>query len=102
MAKRGCVAMPMMPGSYWRQPFTWVMPSLCCVVQPWPDGGTYCRSSSQIGQFGGGCSAGGYCVPHVVQMNACMLISVIAFAFTQLAAEDVIDEARVPQNYPHP
>src|ERR1041385_3864310 len=59
MAKRGCVAMPMMPGSYWCQPFTCVMASFCCVVQPCPDGGTYCRSSSQIGQFDGGFSAAG-------------------------------------------
>ena len=74
----------MMPGSYWREPFTWVTASFCCVVQPCPDCGTYCRSSSQIGQFGGGLSAGGYCVPQAVQMNACMSLSVIAFAFRTL------------------
>ena len=34
IAKRGCVATPMIPGSYWCQPFTWVTASFFCVVQP--------------------------------------------------------------------
>ena len=42
-------------------------------VQLWPAGGTYCRSSSQIGHDEGGFSLGAYCVPHVVQMKAGMI-----------------------------
>ena len=42
------------------------------VVQDWPDAGTNCRSSVQIGHELGGASEGGYCVPQVVQMNAGM------------------------------
>ena len=44
------------------------------VVQVWPGGGTYCRSSSQIGQAAGGFSLGAYCVPQVVQMKAGMVL----------------------------
>src|ERR1043165_2835445 len=98
IAKRGCVATPRMPGSYWCQPFTCVTASFAFVVQPCSDWGTYCHSSSKIGQFGGGFSAGGYCVPQVVQMNTCILPSVVAFAFAQLAAEQVIDKADIHQN----
>ena len=46
--------------------------SASSVVQLWPAGVTYCRSSSQIGQFAGGLSLGAYCVPQVVQMKAGM------------------------------
>jgi hypothetical protein len=42
------------------------------VVQLWPAGVTYCRSSSQIGHAAGGLSLGAYCVPQVVQMKAGM------------------------------
>ena len=47
------------------------------VVQLWPGGGTYCRSSSQIGQAAGGFSLGAYCVPQVVQMKAGMATSLL-------------------------
>ena len=39
------------------------------MVQAWPVGGTYCRSSSQIGHPAGGWSDGAYWVPQVVQDN---------------------------------
>src|SRR6202012_5648688 len=40
------------------------------VVQAWPDGLTYCRSSRQIRHPDGGTSVLGYWQPQVVQMNA--------------------------------
>jgi hypothetical protein len=40
------------------------------LVHCWPVGSTNCRSSSQIEQRTAGCSAGAYCVPQVVQIQA--------------------------------
>jgi hypothetical protein len=48
----------------------WVFLKLSSVVQDWPDIGTYCRSSVQIGHDAGGASEGGYCVPQVEQRKA--------------------------------
>src|SRR5262249_25700360 len=42
------------------------------VVHLWPPGGTNCRSSSQIGQDGGGASEGVNWLPQVSQMKAGM------------------------------
>src|SRR5712691_7706391 len=72
MAKLGCVPMPIRPGSCWRKELKCRAARLGSVVQLCPVGGTYCRSSSQIGQALGGCSLGGYCVPQAVQMKAGM------------------------------
>src|SRR5713226_1092913 len=70
MAKRGCVAMPRMSGVYSCHALKCVSASFSCVVQFCPDGPTYCRASSQIGQFFGALSAGGYCAPQVTQIKA--------------------------------
>jgi hypothetical protein len=43
---------------------------LSSVVQDWPDAGTYCRSSVQIGHDDGGTSEGGNWVPQVEQREA--------------------------------
>jgi len=56
-------------GSSSRQAFILRLASVSSVVQFWPGGGTYCRSSSQIGQAAGGFSLGAYCVPQVLQMK---------------------------------
>ncbi len=69
MPKLGLVPMPISPASS-RNVVMWLRMSLGSVVQPWPSTPTYCRSSVQTGQEGGGASAGSNCVPHVVQMNA--------------------------------
>src|SRR6185436_4804025 len=72
MPKAGNVTMEMRLGSSSRHAFMLRLASVSSVVQPWPGGGTYCRSSSQIGQADGGFSDGSYCVPQVVQMKAGM------------------------------
>jgi len=72
MAKCGCAAMPISPSSCWRKELKCVRPRLSNVVHPCPVGGTYCRSSWQIGHCGGATSLGGYCVPQAVQMKAGM------------------------------
>ena len=56
----------------------WRLASVSSVVQLWPAGGTYCRSSSQIGHAAGGLSLGAYCVPQVLQMKAGMTVRVCA------------------------
>ena len=68
----GCEPMPITPGSYSRKLFMWLCASASSVVQLWPRGGTYCRSSSQMTHCAGGLSLGGYCVPQAVQMKAGM------------------------------
>jgi hypothetical protein len=40
------------------------------LVHRWPSHPTYCRSSEQIGQLGGGSSVSGYCTPQVAQIQA--------------------------------
>ena len=74
MANDGCVPMPMMPGSCWRQPLKRVAASAGSVVQDCPASGTNWRSSSQMVQRGGAVALGGYCVPQAVHMNACIAI----------------------------
>ena len=72
MPKAGNVMIEIRLGSSSRQAFMLRLASVSSVVQLWPGGGTYCRSSSQIGQAAGGLSLGAYCVPQVVQMKAGM------------------------------
>src|SRR5215469_10370669 len=64
--------MPITPGSCSRYALNARAASAFSVVQLWPVGGTYCRSSSQIAQCAGGFSLGAYCVPQAVQMKASM------------------------------
>jgi len=75
MANLGVVPMPMIPGSYWRNPLWCEILSLSSVVHDWPSGGMNWRSSLHTGQWAGGASLGGYCVPQVEQMKACMVSS---------------------------
>ena len=72
MAKPGVVPMPVRPGSCRRNALKWVRRRLASVVQDWPSGFTYCRSSWQMVQPEGGAALSGYCVPQVVQMKAGM------------------------------
>ena len=72
MPKAGKVVIEIRLGSSSRQAFMLRLASVSSVVQLWPAGVTYCRSSSQIGQAAGGFSLGAYCVPQVVQMKAGM------------------------------
>jgi hypothetical protein len=58
--------------------------SASSVVQLWPFGGTYWRSSSQIVHWAGGVALGGYCMPQAVQMNAFMAGSPVSFNKTRL------------------
>jgi len=64
-------------GQSWTTPKSLAARSFNCyrqhepgVIQLWPDGGTYCRSSSQMMHCSGGVSLGAYCVPQAVQMKA--------------------------------
>src|SRR6266496_3244042 len=70
MAKGGCVPMPITPGSYWRYELKCPAASAASVVQVCPRGGTYCRSSSQMGHSRGATLLGVYWVPQAVQINA--------------------------------
>src|SRR3954469_12074830 len=74
MPNAGIVVIEMRLGSSSRHAFMLRLARVSSVVQPWPGGGTYCRSSSQIGQALGGASVGAYCVPQVVQMKAGMIL----------------------------
>src|SRR5215469_7620531 len=69
MANVGVEPIPMMPGSYSRKVLVWLCRSVSRVLQVWPRGGTYCRSSSQRTQWRGGAARSAYCVPQAVQMN---------------------------------
>ena len=75
MANCGCVPMPMMPGSCWRQPLKCPAASAGSVVQVCPRGGMNCRSSSQMVHCAGAVWLGGYCVPQAVQMKASIALS---------------------------
>jgi hypothetical protein len=57
------------------QPISWSRPSAAISVQLCPPAGTYCRSSSQMGQAAGGPALSGYCVPQVTQMKRGMVQS---------------------------
>jgi hypothetical protein len=59
------------------------MQSSLSVVQDWPEAGTNCRSSMQIGHAPGRASEGGYCVPQAVQMKAGMRLG-----YTRVAVDD--------------
>src|SRR5436853_2604904 len=72
MPKAGNVVIEIRFGSSSRMAFMLRWASVSSVIQLWPAGVTYCRSSLQIGHAGGGFSLGAYCVPHVVQMKAGM------------------------------
>src|SRR5215467_12386001 len=69
MANVGVEPMPMMPGSYSRKVLVWLCRSVSRVLQVWPRGGTYCRSSSQRTQWRGGAAHSAYCVPQALQIN---------------------------------
>ena len=88
MAKDGCEPMPMMPVSYSWKPFMWLCDSASSVVQVWPRGGTYCRSSSQMRHCAGGCALSGYCVPQAVQMKRGMGVSRLLVTNPARAAGD--------------
>jgi hypothetical protein len=70
MPNAGWVVIEIRPGSSSRMAFMQRLASVSSVVQLWPAGTTYCRSSSQIGHTAGGLSLGAYWVPQVLQMNA--------------------------------
>jgi catechol 2,3-dioxygenase-like lactoylglutathione lyase family enzyme len=69
MAKYGSVPTPISPGSLNLIEVRLVSLRCSRVVQFWPVALTYCRSSWQMGQEGGGCSVPAYCVPEVVKMK---------------------------------
>src|SRR5215468_5055556 len=69
IANVGRVPMPIRPSSCWRNVLAWRAASCSDVIQLCPEGGTYCRSSSQMMHCAGGASLGEYCVPQVVQMK---------------------------------
>src|SRR5262249_37811335 len=69
IANCGCVPMPITPGSYWRDELKCPPVRAAGVVQGFPRGGTYCRSSSQISHCRGATLLGVYWVPQAVQMN---------------------------------
>src|SRR5436190_5471228 len=73
IAKRGSVAMPVTPGSTSRTALRYSRPISASVVHRWPSCPMYCRSSSQIGQAGGGAAPAGYCVPQVTQIHSSMV-----------------------------
>ncbi len=75
MAKYGVAPMPMTFGSCSRKAFMWPAWSASSVVQVWPRGGTYCRSSSQMRHCAGGCAVSAYCVPQAVQMKWGMVLA---------------------------
>src|SRR3954453_343693 len=66
---RGSTPMPSRPGTSSRSSARWPVGNAAGVVQRWQSRPTYGRSSRQIGHSGGAASDGGYCVPHVTQMN---------------------------------
>lgn len=83
MPNVGVVSIVVRPAAKRRNLLLWALCSFCSVVQDWPEDGTNCRSSVQLGHTGGGASEGGYCVPQAVQMKACMGAS-----YTGLAMDD--------------
>ena len=66
MANDGSVPMPVKPPSS-RIQLPWLSRSAARLVHCWPPAGTYCRSSSQIGQRDGDGSPN--CVPQVRQIG---------------------------------
>src|SRR5262252_9570089 len=72
MPNAGVVSMVVSPAARRRNLLLCALRSLSSVVQDWPDAGTNCRSSVQIGHASGGASEGEYWVPHAVQMKAVM------------------------------
>src|SRR6478735_11648739 len=82
MTKAGNVVIEIKFGSSSRQAFMLRLASVSSVIQLWPAGVTYCRSSSQIGQAAGGFSLGSYCVPQVLQMKAGMALVCHSYAAT--------------------
>ena len=72
MPKAGVVSTVVSPAARRRNLLLCAPRSFSSVVQDWPEAGTNCRSSVQIGHPPGGASEGGYCVPQAVQMKAGM------------------------------
>ena len=77
MPNAGVVSIVVSPGARRRNLLLCVLRSPSSVVQDWPEAGTNCRSSVQIGQVPGGASEGGYCVPQAVQMKAGMIAPLV-------------------------
>src|SRR5437762_14322283 len=72
MPNAGVVSMVVSPVARRRNLLLYAFRNRSSVVQDWPDAGTNCRWSMQIGHAPGGASEGGYCVPQAVQMKAGM------------------------------
>ena len=86
MPNAGVVSIVVSPGARRRNLLLCAFRSLFRVVQHWPEAGTNCRSSVQIGHASGGVPDGGYCVPQVEQMNAGMIAPLVANRHVVLAA----------------
>ena len=69
------VSMVVSPAARLRNLLLCLFRSPSSVVQDWPDAGTNCRSSVQIGHIFGGASEGWYCVPQAVQIKAGMRVA---------------------------
>src|SRR5436305_15299559 len=65
-------------GSSCRHALTWRAASAFGLVQAWPERGTYCRSSSQIGQDCDGAVVSGNDVPQVAQMWITVTLRVVS------------------------
>jgi hypothetical protein len=88
MPNAGVVSMVVSPAARRRNLLLCAFRSAPSVVQDWPEAGTNCRSSVQLGHVAGGASEGGYCIPQPEQMNAGMVspfrsLSAVAFAKAQ-------------------
>src|SRR5205809_1038041 len=80
MANEGAVPIPTSRSSCRRNSLWWPRCRSAKVVQRWPSGPMYWRSSSQIKQCAGGASpVSSYCIPHVTQMK--LLIPPIKVAY---------------------
>jgi hypothetical protein len=69
IAKLGSQPSPTRPGSCSRMSARWSRRSSSRVVHRWPSRPTYWRSSSQIGQNGGGSALSANWLPQVTQMK---------------------------------
>ena len=67
IAKPGSQPIPSRPGSSSRISPRWSRRSSSRVVHRWPSRPTYCRSSSQMGQRGGGSALSANWLPQVTQ-----------------------------------
>ena len=72
MPNVGVVSIVVSPVARRRNLLLWALRNPSSVVQDWPEAGTNCRSSVQIGHAPGGVWESGYCVPQAAQMKAGM------------------------------